>query len=164
MPSLFRILNLCWATVMTSIVIMMCILQLPDPPAMSIAGIVFWGIYLALALGVFFDLRVAWALSIVQLMSIWLLIGVEVSDSSFGMLTGQTVNLESPASIAFVVLNSFFGVLVPASVLIMILILSREHLHWLFSKHSRPLEHVEQARKAARQRQKLAARRPRRAA
>ncbi len=159
MATVFRIVNLCWATVMTALVVMLCLFELPDPPARSVTGVAFWGVYLLLSLGVFFDLRVAWSLCIVHLVSIWLLMGFAVSDWSFGVVTGQAVDLKSPSTIAIVVLNSFFGVLVPASLLIIILLFSREHLRWLFSRHSRPLAHVRREEKAALRRARREARR-----
>lgn len=164
MASLYRILNLCWATLVTSVVVMLCLLQLPDPSLTALAGVVFWSTYLFLAVGTFFDVRVAWLLGIVQLVAVWLLMGVGVSERSFGLLTGQHVDPSSPASIGFVVFNSFFGVLVPASTLLIILLFTRQHLRWLFSRHGRSIARLRRERKEREKVARRAARRLRRAA
>jgi hypothetical protein len=132
---LFRILNLCWAALMCSAVVLQLILTLPEPPDASIGGVAFWGAYLLVAIGTFFEFRTAWVLCITQLLAAWVLMGIAVSDTSFVFLTGQAVNETSP-SISFAVFNSFFGVLVPASALLILLILSRDQLAWEM-KHGR---------------------------
>lgn len=68
----------------------------------------------------------------VQLAVIWVLMGLAVSDRSFAFLTGQVLRRFDGASVATVVFNGFFGILVPASSLLVMLLLSRSHLRWMF--------------------------------
>lgn len=129
-PQLFRIMNLCWATLMAAVILMLWFVALPEPPLPLTIGVGFWMVYLLVAFGTFLDLRVAWVLCIVHLMAIWLLMGLAVSEKSFLFLTGQSMADNAGHSFGLVVFNSFFGVLVPASALIILLLMSREHIAW----------------------------------
>ena len=124
----FRILNLCWAALMAAVILMLWFLALPDPPLPLTVGVGFWMVYLLVAFGTFLDLRIAWVLCIVHLLAIWLLMGLAVSEESFLFLTGQEMGGHSGYSTAVVVFNSFFGVLLPASGLIILLVMSRDHV------------------------------------
>ncbi len=128
LAQVFRILNLCWAALMAAVILMLWFLALPDPPLPLTAGVGFWMFYLLVAFGTFLDMRVAWVLCILHLLAIWLLMGLAVSEKSFLFLTGQEIGENSGYSAAVVVFNSFFGVLVPASGLIVLLLLSRDHI------------------------------------
>ena len=104
-PQVFRILNLCWATLMAVVILLLWLLARPDPPRPLTVGVVFWMAYLLVAFGTFLDLRVAWVLCILHLPAIWLLMGLAVSERSLQFLTGQGITA-SPGHL----MNSFFGV------------------------------------------------------
>ncbi len=133
-PQIFRILNLCWATLMASVILMLWFTALPQPPLAMSVGVAFWMVYLLVAFGTFLDLRIAWLLCSIHLLAIWLLMGLAVSERSVLFLTGQEIVQRSHYSVRVVMFNSFFGVLIPATALIVLLLLSRDHIQWRFQQ------------------------------
>jgi hypothetical protein len=128
-PNIFRVLNTTWAALVTALFAIA--LDEPSPPV--IAGTAFWGIYLLVSIGTLFESRIAWAVCIVQLIGIWVLMGLVVSDGTFVFFTGRSLGTEPAHDINSLVFNTFFGVLVPASVMIILLVLSVSHVVWVLS-------------------------------
>ncbi len=137
-PKLFAISNLCWAVLMASVLSFRYLIEMPAPAPAVVAGTTFWLVYLGAAVWTFCDRRTGWVLSIIGLPAVWILMGVAVSERSFLFLTGQRITTDSMPAHAAVVLNSFFGVLVPATILMIILIFCREHVIDLF-RNPRPV-------------------------
>ena len=134
-PKLFRILNTAWAGAVTLIFA----LEMREPSIGAVTGVIFWSIYLLASIGTMFDNRVSWTVCIVQLIAIWALMGLVVSDQSFEFFTGRKVGpVEGGRSINMLVFNSFFGILVPASVMIILLVLSHAHVGFILLQRNRP--------------------------
>ncbi|MCP3901995.1 MAG: hypothetical protein GY715_00040 [Planctomycetes bacterium] len=127
-PQIFRILNFAWAASAT----VYFALQLFDPTRLDTERVVFWSIYLLAAIGTFQDLRIAWAVTICQLLVIWSMMGFAVSDGSFSFFTSQAGGVRQRVDAT--VINTFFGILAPATVLIMLVIVTHRHVIWVFTR------------------------------
>ncbi|MHC5113741.1 MAG: hypothetical protein ACYTGP_04860 [Planctomycetota bacterium] len=127
-PQTFRILNFAWA----ASALVFFALQLFDPTRLDVERVVFWAIYLLAALGTFYDFRIAWAVTAGQLVVIWMLMGFAVSDGSFSFFTAQAGGVRQ--RIDSTVINTFFGILAPASLLIMLLIITHRHVLWVLTR------------------------------
>ena len=123
---------------MASILSFRYLIEMPDPSPPVEAGAAFWLVYLGAAVGTFCDRRSGWAISIIGLPVIWILMGAAVSERSFLFLTGQRIMTDSMSAHRGAVFNSFFGVLVPATVLMIMLIFCRAYLGDLF-RHPHPV-------------------------
>ena len=133
-PTTFRIINLCWAAVLAALFIG----ELRDPDMTSVRCAMFWGLYLLSSCGAFFDLRVSWVACISQLVVIWLLVGVVVSDHSFAFFSpGGAEPGSELGEVTGVIMNIVVGILLPASGLLILLMLSHRHLRWVLTR--RPL-------------------------
>lgn len=126
----FRIANLAWAAIMG----VFFALRLEDPTHPDQAAAIFWGVYILASIGIFFDLRTAWLLCAVQLLTIWVLMGGLVSERSFSFFTGEDLFQRPSSTVHMVVFNSFFGIIAPASGLLITLFFARGHLIWVFRR------------------------------
>ncbi|NNF41709.1 MAG: hypothetical protein HKO59_18210 [Phycisphaerales bacterium] len=123
---LFRILNFGWAALLA----MGMILHYDQFASIPWTLAVFWAIYLLVSLGVFRDLRVAWVLCGIQLIAIWVLMGMMVSDRSFEFFTGASA--ADRQNITSAVINSFITIVAPTTLLLVLLIFSQGHVRWVF--------------------------------
>jgi len=133
-PTTFRIINLCWAALLAALFVG----ELHEPDVTSVRCAIFWGLYLLSSCGAFFDLRVSWVACIAQLVVIWLLVGVVVSDHSFAIFTpGGAASTGELNEVTSIIVSVVFSVLLPASGLLILLMLSHRHIRWVLTR--RPL-------------------------
>lgn len=140
---LFRISNVVWAIAVCTI---FGLKALEDPTPGVLTPLAFWLIYLLASVVVFRDLRIAWIICITQLITVWFLVGVAVSDESFAFFTGKTVDPAGGQTAR--IMNTFIGILAPATVLIMLLIFSYRDIIFAFKDEARRRRARRKSRKA----------------
>ena len=146
-PWAYRILSFAWSAALCAYFA----LQMHDPAPSTILCLGFAGTYVGVTLGTFFDLRSAWAASIMLTFAAWLFFGVLVSDRSFEVFVGNT-SLQDAHSINQVIVNSYFGILWPSTLLMVLLFCVRDHVRWVFLHRWRAIGRPDGARRVARRR------------
>ena len=92
---------------------------------------------IAASLATYVESRVGWTICIAQTVMVWLGMGVLVSDHSFEFFTGRNA-LKTSHGLNRVIMNSFWAILAPATLHIVLLILSRKHLVWVYRRKDAP--------------------------